>query len=135
MSAARRRRPARETRPPSQVAAVSSSRWASSKIDGVVLGEDAAAGGDVGEVEGVIRDHEVGLGGPGPRRLGEAGREERAAAAGAAVGADRELGPERLGRLERQLGAVARLGLRDPRLQRLPGCSSRGSRRSIGPKL
>ena len=40
--------------------------------DGVVLGEHAAAGGDVGEVEGVVRDHELGLGGARPGGLGEA---------------------------------------------------------------
>ena len=40
-------------------------------------------------------------------------------APGAAVGSDRELGPERLRRLERELGAVARLGLAEPRLERL----------------
>ena len=55
------------------------------------------------------------------RVLGEARRDERAAAARAAVGADRELGPERLGRLERELGAVAGLGRVEPALHRLPG--------------
>ncbi len=59
------------------------------------------------------------MAGPRARRLGEAGRDERAAAPGAAVGADRELGPERLGRLERQLGPVARLRVGEPWLERL----------------
>ena len=53
--------------------------------------------------------------------LGEARRDERAAAARAAVGPDRELGPERLGRLERELGPVAGLGRVEPALHRLPG--------------
>jgi hypothetical protein len=42
------------------------------------------------------------------------------AAAGAAVGADRELGPERVARLDLELGAVAGLGRVEPRLHRLP---------------
>ena len=86
--------------------------------DGVVLGQHAAAGGQVGEVERVVRDHEVRLARLA-RALGEAAREERAAAAGATVGADRELGPERLRRLDLELGAVAGLGLGEPGLQRL----------------
>ena len=93
--------------------------------DGVVLGQHAAAGGDVREVERVVRDHEVGLARAVARRLGEAGRDERAAAAGAAVAADGELGPERLRRLELQLGPVARLGLVEPALHRLPGAPRR----------
>ena len=87
----------------------------------VVLGQHAAAGGDVREVERVVDDHEVGRGGPLAGRLGEARRDERAAPAGAAVGADGELGPEGLGRLERELGAVAGLGRVEPALHRLPG--------------
>ena len=118
-SRASRCSPARDTRPPSQVAAVSSSRCASSKIDRVVLGKHAAARGHVGEVQRVVRDHELGLGRTPPRSLREARREQRAAAAGAAVGADGELGPQCVRRLERQLGAVAGLGLGEPRLQRL----------------
>ncbi len=79
--------------------------------DGVVVGQDAAARGDVGEVERVVRDHELGLGGPSARGLGEAARKERAATARAPVGADGELGPERVGGLEGELGAVPGLGL------------------------
>ena len=73
----------------------------------------------MGEVERVICDHELGLAGARLRRLCEARREERAAAAGAAVGADGNLGPERLGRFDLELGAVARLGRGKPRLDRL----------------
>ena len=82
----------------------------------------------MGEVERVVRDHEVGLAGALARRLGEARRDERAAAARAAVGADGELGPERLGRLELELGPVAGLGLVEPALHRLPGAARRGRR-------
>src|SRR5581483_5595373 len=56
--------------------------------DGVVLGQDSAAGCDVGEVEGVVHDHEVGLGRARTRALGEAAAVERAAAARTAVCAD-----------------------------------------------
>ena len=89
--------------------------------DGVVLGQDAAARGNVGEVERVVCDHEVRLGCALARRLREAGGDERAAAARAAVSADRELRPERLGRLDLELRPVARLGLVEPALHRLPG--------------
>ena len=88
--------------------------------DGVVLGQHAAARGDVREVQRVVDDHEIGLRGAGTRRLREARGNERAAAARAAVGADRELAPERGGRLDLELGAVARLGRVEPRLHRLP---------------
>ena len=121
MSLPSRRRPARETRPPSQVAAVSSSRCASSNTTASCSGSTPPPGREVGEVERVVRDHELGLRGASLRRLGEARREQRAAAPGAAVGADGELGPQRVGGLERQLRAVAGLGLGDPRLQLLPG--------------
>ena len=87
----------------------------------VVLGQHAAAGGDVREVERVVDDHEVGGGRPLARGFREARRDERAAAAGAAVGADGELGPEGLGRLERELGPVAGLRRVQPALHRLPG--------------
>ena len=87
----------------------------------VVLGQHTAAGGDVREVERVVDDHEVGGRGPLAGVLGEARGDERAAAARAAVGPDRELGPEGLGRLERELGAVAGLGRVEPALHRLPG--------------
>ena len=113
--------PARETRPPSHDAADSSSRCASSKTTASCSGSTPPPDGDVREVERVVRDHEVGLAGAVARGLGEAGRDERAAAAGAAVAADGELGPERLRRLELQLGAVAGLGLVEPALHRLPG--------------
>src|SRR6478752_1901739 len=73
------------------------------------------------EVERVVRDHEVSLARAVARRLGEAGRDERTAPAGAAVASDGELGPERFRRLELQLGAIARLGLVEPALHRLPG--------------
>ena len=89
--------------------------------DRVVLGQDAPARGEIGEVESVICDHEVGLACPCAGGLGEAGRDEGTAAAGAAVGTDGELGPQRIGGLQRQLGAVAGLGRGEPRLQRLVG--------------
>ena len=69
--------------------------------DRIVLGQHAAPGGDIREVERVIRDHELGLPGASAGRFREARRKQRAAAPGATVRADRKLGPERLGRLER----------------------------------
>ena len=89
--------------------------------DRIVLWQHAAAGCDVREVERVVRDHQVGVGGPLAGHLGEAARDERAAAARAAVGADGELGPERLRGLDLELGPVTRLGRVEPRLHRLPG--------------
>ena len=86
----------------------------------VVLGQHAAAGGEVREIQRVVRDHEVGLRGALAGRLGEAAGDERAAAAGTAICADRQLGPQRLGRLERELGPVTGLGLVEPALHRLP---------------
>ncbi len=83
----------------------------------VVVGQHSASGGEIGEVERVVPDHELGLAGPRFRRLGEARADERAAAPCTAIGADRELGPERIRRLEQQLGAVAGLGLGEPWLQ------------------
>ncbi len=89
--------------------------------DCVVLGQHTAAGGDVGEVQGVVHDHELGLGGAAAGRLREARGHERAAPSRAAVGADGQLGPERRRRLEFELGAVAGLGGAEPGLHRLPG--------------
>ena len=89
--------------------------------DGVVIGQHVAAGGDIGEVERVVRDHELRLGGAPACGLGKAARKERAAAARAPVGADGELGPEGFRRLERELGAVSGLRLRDPGPERLVG--------------
>jgi hypothetical protein len=86
---------------------------------GVVLRQHATAGGDVGEVEGMVRDHELRLTGARACGLGEAARVKRAAPAGAPVGPDGELGPQCVRGLERQLGAVAGLGLREPGLERL----------------
>ncbi len=68
----------------------------------------------------MIGDHELRLPRPHPGGLREAGRDEGTAAAGAAVGADRELGPERLRRLEGELGSVAGLGLVEPGLEGVP---------------
>ena len=86
----------------------------------VVLGQHAASRSDVREVERVVRDHEVGLSRALAGSLGEARGDERAAAPAAAVAADGELGPQRLRRLDLELGAVARLGLVEPALHRLP---------------
>ena len=86
----------------------------------VVLGQNAAPGGEVREVERVVGDHEVGLPGALAGRLGEAVPDERAPTPGTAVAPDGELGPERLGRLDLELGPVAGLGLVEPRLHRLP---------------
>jgi hypothetical protein len=88
--------------------------------DRVVLGQDAPARRQMREVERVVDDHEVGVRGAFARRLGEARRDERAAAAGAAVRTDGELGPERRRRFERELRPVAGLGLVQERLHRLP---------------
>ena len=93
--------------------------------DGVVLGEDGGVGlltqAEVGEVQGVVHDHEI-CGARLPTGgFGEARRGERALAPEAAVGADRELAPERVRRLERKLCPVARLRLLEPRAQELEG--------------
>ena len=69
----------------------------------------------VGEVERVVRDHQLGLARTLPRGLSEAHLHEWTAAAGAAVGSDRELRPERFRRLDRELRPVARLRLVEPR--------------------
>ena len=88
---------------------------------GVVLGQHAAAGGDVREVERVVDDHEIGGRGPLARMLGETRGDERAAPAGTTVRPDRELRPEGFGRLEAELGTIAGLGGVEPVLHRLPG--------------
>ena len=72
------------------------------------------------EVERVVDDHEIGLRGSAARRLREARGNEGAAAAGAAVGADGELSPQRSRRLDLELGAVAGLRRVEPALHRLP---------------
>ena len=89
--------------------------------DGVVLRQHSAAGGQVGEVQRVVRDHEIGRGSAIAGRLGEARAVERAAPARTAIGADGELGPERVRRLDLQLGTVAGLGRAEPVLHGLPG--------------
>ena len=93
--------------------------------DDVVLGQhaDAAVGRDpqpeVGEVQRVVDEHDLGLAGERPRPLGVAGRLHRAACAATAVGPDRELRPEPGRRRELELGAIARLRAREPRPQPL----------------
>ena len=89
--------------------------------DGVVLRQHAAPRGQVGEVERVVRDHEIGRRRPIACSLGETRPVERAAPSRAAVGADGELGPQRVRRLELELRAVAGLGRAEPALHRLPG--------------
>ncbi len=74
----------------------------------------AAAQAEIGEVERVVRDHELGVRGPLSRSLGEAAPGEGAEPAEAAVGADGDLRPDRLGRLHLELRAVAGLGRLDP---------------------
>ena len=86
----------------------------------VVLGQHTSPGGDVREVERVVDDHEVGRRGALARVLGEARRDEGAAAPRTAVGPDCQLAPERLGRLDRELGAVAGVGGVEEALHRLP---------------
>ena len=86
---------------------------------GVVLREDGRAVGpcpqrQVREVEGVVGDDEIGLPRPLTRLLGVAATDQRAATACAALGSDGELRPERLRRLEVELGAVAGLRRLDP---------------------
>ena len=85
--------------------------------DRVVVGQDRhgavrdAAQAEVGEVEGVVDQHHLRLGGQPPRALAEALVDDGAARAAAAVGTDGQLGPELRRRLDRQLGPVARGGL------------------------
>ncbi len=78
---------------------------------------------EVGEVERVVDDHEVGVLGALARRLREAGAGEAARAAEAAVRSDRELGPQAPGRLHLELGAVAGLGRVEPPAQRVEGAA------------
>src|SRR6185369_7911608 len=85
----------------------------------IVLRQDAGAVGarakcEVSEVQGMVGDDELRVPRPLARLLGEAASEEGTEAAGAALGSHRELGPERLRRLEVELGAVARLRHGDP---------------------
>ena len=86
--------------------------------DGLVLGKDRRVGllaqAEIGEVEGVVDDDEIGCPRVPPGLLREAVGGERALAAEAAVGADRELAPERVRGLEGELGPVAGLGLVEP---------------------
>ena len=94
--------------------------------DGVVLRQhaglvEALAHPEVGEVERVVGDHEIGSLGACACGLGEAGADERAATSEAALRADRELAPEGVGRLERKLRAIAGLRRLDPFPQLLEG--------------
>ena len=87
--------------------------------DGIVVGKDAGAvapgpQSQIREVERVVHDHELRLTRALARRLRVARRDERAALPLAAVGADREVGPERCARLELELRPVSRLRRFDP---------------------
>jgi len=91
---------------------------------GVVLRKDpgrvrATAQSQVGEVESVVRDHELRVGGPLAGGLGEADADEGATAAEAAVAADGDLGPDRIRWFGVQLRPVAGLGRIDPAAHRL----------------
>jgi len=82
--------------------------------DGIVIGQDPGAvvsrsQGEVGEVERMVGDHELCAARTLAGRLRVAGAHVRTAPPSAAVGADRDLGPERRARLEGELGAVSRL--------------------------
>ena len=94
---------------------------------GVVLGQDAdgAVRGDaqteIGEVERVVDDDHVGVGGALARLLGEARGRERAARAQAALRADGDLPPCSRGRLVIELGPIARQRRVEPRAQALDG--------------
>jgi hypothetical protein len=86
---------------------------------------------EVGEVERVVRDHEVGVRRPLPRLLREAEADERTRPPETAVGTDRELCPQRLRGLELELRPIAGLGRLDPlphRLERDPVLGSREER-------
>ncbi len=86
----------------------------------VVLRQDAdvararRAQREVGEVQRVVDEDDVGLAGPRPRGLGEAARALGALRAAAAIGPDRELAPDRAGRQMVELVAVARLRRAQP---------------------
>jgi hypothetical protein len=99
---------------------------------GVVLGQDTGALGplpesQVGEIERVIRDHELRLGRARPGRLRVARSDVGATPAGAAVAPDRQLRPEGGARLEVELGAVTRFGGFDPLRQSLVPCRVLGA--------
>src|SRR5690606_24086193 len=84
--------------------------------DDVVLGEDRPAAGEVEAVEVEVDHHDVGLGRPGPGRLGEAPVAPRAPGrAGAVAGGGADRGPGRLAGLDLELGPVAGAGGRRPR--------------------
>ena len=90
----------------------------------VVVGQHADAVAtlaqtEVGEVEGVVRDHEVRVRRALARRLGEARAHIRTRPAETAIGADRKLRPERLGRLDLELSPVAGSGRVDPGAHRV----------------
>jgi hypothetical protein len=93
--------------------------------DHVVLGQhpDAAVGGDpqaeVGEVQRMVDEDDLGLARERPRTLGEARRLHRAAPAATAIRPDRELRPEARGRRDLQLGSIAGPRAREPRAQPL----------------
>jgi hypothetical protein len=74
----------------------------------------ARAESEVREVQGMVGDNELRLPRPLARFLGEAASDEGAEAARAALGSHGEFRPERLRRLEVELGAVARLRHGDP---------------------
>ena len=100
--------------------------------DGVVVGKHSGAVAalpqrEVGEVERVVGDHEVGLRRPRACVLGEARGHAGAPAAQATVGADGELGPQGGRRLRVELGAVA--GPSSPR-SRAAGARRRPRRRA-----
>ena len=92
--------------------------------DDVEGGQDDVLAGDVlddqvREQQVVVGDDDGARGGPRRGEGVEAGVVQRAVAAGAVLGADREAGPERAGGLERQLGDVAGPGALRPADQRL----------------
>ena len=93
--------------------------------DRIVLRQDAGAVArlqpdrEIGEVERVVDDHELGIQRLCPRLFRIARRQERTPSARAAVGADGHLGPECRTRLERELGAVAVRRRSDPVLEAL----------------
>jgi hypothetical protein len=102
----------------------------------VVLGEDgrrvgAAAQSQVREVERMVRDHELGMRGALARSLGEARPGEGTEAAEAAVGADCDLRPHAVGRLDVELRPVARLGRLDPPPHRVEGGGVLGAREEL----
>ena len=63
-----------------------------------------------------------------PRRLGEARPDVRTGSPETAVGADRQLGPQRRRRLDLELGAIAGLGRVDPVAHRVERTAVLGSR-------